>query len=421
MKKVLTWAGAAIVALVAVVLVANVAFVWSTDARLESQLKAIRDAGDPVALADLARPAVPSDKNAATYLRKAEPDVAAIVQETKDVRSAVQCPGFVLTPKDRQTVKASFAAHPKVMGLLQQAAACPEYEAPLDYTLPPDKFQENLAAVTRRIAGVARVLCRRVDMLVAEGNRNEAVRTAVLLLQLARHFDRNPTAAGHLAALAVREVAIQSANEALQTGPVARKVRDALDAELALQELADGYASMLKTERALGLDKTRRLPGRDFWLVQRGILNLGTSLYLDEMEAFLAVARSGSLSYSEADKALRQSQRADASPATEAFAKQVCVGVQATHLAATRVRAEIRALRALNAIQQANRKDAATLGQLGLPAEATVDPFNGESLRVKKLPRGWTVYSVGPNAQDDGGRVDNLSDIGVGPPPSAKT
>ena len=55
------------------------------------------------------------------------------------------------------------------------------------------------------------------------------------------------------------------------------------------------------------------------------------------------------------------------------------------------------------------------LTDLGLPAEATIDPFNGEPLHVKKLPEGWMVYSVGNNRVDDGGTLDGKTDIGAGP------
>ncbi len=55
------------------------------------------------------------------------------------------------------------------------------------------------------------------------------------------------------------------------------------------------------------------------------------------------------------------------------------------------------------------------LAELGLPVEATIDPFNGEPLHVKRLPEGWMVYSVGINLVDDGGIPDGKSDVGVGP------
>ena len=55
------------------------------------------------------------------------------------------------------------------------------------------------------------------------------------------------------------------------------------------------------------------------------------------------------------------------------------------------------------------------LTDLGLPPEVTIDPFNGEPLHVKRSPPGWTVYSVGTNGADDGGRLEGSSDVGVGP------
>ena len=58
--------------LVAIGLIANAWFVWTTDRRLEGQLAAIRAAGEPLTLADLARKPIPPEQNAATYLRRAE-------------------------------------------------------------------------------------------------------------------------------------------------------------------------------------------------------------------------------------------------------------------------------------------------------------------------------------------------------------
>ena len=68
----------ALSALVAVVLGVAAWFILTADARLERQLAAIRAAGDPVTLADLARKPIPPATNADTYLRQAEPGVKAI-------------------------------------------------------------------------------------------------------------------------------------------------------------------------------------------------------------------------------------------------------------------------------------------------------------------------------------------------------
>jgi hypothetical protein len=57
----------------------------------------------------------------------------------------------------------------------------------------------------------------------------------------------------------------------------------------------------------------------------------------------------------------------------------------------------------------------ADLTDFGLPKDATIDPFNSQPLRVKPTSQGWVVYSVGRDLVDNGGKLDDLSDIGVAP------
>ena len=142
LKKILKWTGVVLGGLVAIALVANAVFVWTTDARLERQLAAIRAAGDPLSLADLARKPIPAERNAATYLRRAKAGIDAIDKEVWTAPRFVECfetkgPAPTGTQK---AIKAVFSAYPDVIPLLRQAAACPEYDAQLDYTLPPEKF-----------------------------------------------------------------------------------------------------------------------------------------------------------------------------------------------------------------------------------------------------------------------------------------
>ncbi len=77
-----------------------------------------------------------------------------------------------------------------------------------------------------------------------------------------------------------------------------------------------------------------------------------------------------------------------------------------------------RCLRILNALQsRANMTgdQIPKLADLGLPLEATIDPYNSEPLHLKKTQAGWWVYSVGRNLADDGGKLDGITDIGAGP------
>ncbi len=38
-----------------------------------------------------------------------------------------------------------------------------------------------------------------------------------------------------------------------------------------------------------------------------------------------------------------------------------------------------------------------------LSKEVTLDPFDGQPLRYKRLPKGYMIYSIGPDGNDDGG------------------
>ena len=183
-------------------------------------------------------------------------------------------------------------------------------------------------------------------LLVNEGNRDEAVRTALIIFRLAHHLERNPTFINYLVVLTAQGIATESTNAALQAGPVSKEVHDALDAELALQERMGGYTWAIKSERAFGLDSFRNFPMRNFWLFYRARFNRWESEYLDEMQAFLALTH-GSSPYQEAERAIRRIQAKSSST----MAKLVGAPMQSIQQAVTRTRAIIRSLRVLNAIQ----------------------------------------------------------------------
>jgi hypothetical protein len=91
---------------------------------------------------------------------------------------------------------------------------------------------------------------------------------------------------------------------------------------------------------------------------------------------------------------------------------------QAAYSADARCTAQLRALRIVNALRafaEKNGREAKGLEELGLPREATIDPFSGEPLKLKHTEDGWIVYSVMTNGVDDGGDFKDLKDYGVAP------
>ena len=81
-EKILKWTGIVLGALVAILLITNAVLVRITDSRLEQQLAAIRDAGDPLSIAEVldAKP-IPPEQNAAVYLDRARDGIRAIRKE----------------------------------------------------------------------------------------------------------------------------------------------------------------------------------------------------------------------------------------------------------------------------------------------------------------------------------------------------
>ena len=406
-------------------LIANAIFVWTTDTRLERQLAEIRATGDPLTLAELARPPIPTEKNAATYLRRAEADIADI--------AGIELSGyadFLMPPKDQKIFKAALAAHPNVIPLLEQAAACPDIDAHIDCTLSAGEIIGKMLPDINLVRADASVLKDRARFLAAEGNCDEAARTALLLFRLAQHCEHfgPPMLVNYLVAMAVRGNAIDSANVALQAGPVSKGVRDALDAELAIQDRLEGFAPALKSERVVTLEYFGwESPLHGLWLINRGVWNRRKSEYLDKMKVLLALLHEP-VSYQQAECILGETDfLAQVMSGDTGQFERPFFGVMAMFQGVTQQRARIRSLRVLNALQThvpAGSTEVPKLTDLGLPAEAITDPYTGEPLHVKRTPQGWLVYSVGPNFRDDGGKLGdpgdpNAGDVGVGPPPPA--
>jgi hypothetical protein len=204
-------------------------------------------------------------------------------------------------------------------------------------------------------------------------------------------------------------------NQVLQAGPVSPSARQALDTELALHDTMVGYNWALRSERSYSLSSVRELRGSGIWLT-RGFSN---DLALRLNDLFARYLEKASRPY--ADVISDKSAPAARSGVTNLYGALVTLlepSLAAIREPAERTRALSRSLRVLNALQArlpAGGDDVPKLTDLGLPADATIDPYNGKPLRVKKLPEGWMVYSVGRNLVDDGGMLDHVNDLGAGP------
>lgn len=222
-------------------MISNAYFVWSTGSRLERRLVALRQAGDPVQLADLAHAPIPPEKNADSFLRRAADDLDAIQKELLAMYPKVGFPTGAVAPADREKLEALFAAYPAVIPLLEQAADCPDSDPQLDCTLPASRFLQPIMDRTNKHRLIYRVLRARSAMLLSKGRADEALANQVMALRLTRRRWREPSLIGYLVTVACEQVAMDGANQVLQAGPVSPSARQALESELALHDTMEGY------------------------------------------------------------------------------------------------------------------------------------------------------------------------------------
>ena len=413
--KLLKWTGIGVAALVVILLVVNTILVLVTDSRFEKRLAALRAEGDPVSIDDLlASEPIDPEQDAAVYVRRAEEGVQAIRGKLDVLFDSETFKRGRPTEDELKQIQSAFEAHPDVIPLLKQAAACPEYvplfsmgeRAKIGSPADPGQF---LAVIVPRVGmprEAARTLANWSLSLRMQGRRDEALEACRTLLQLSRHFEHEPSTVSYLATCACRGYAVQEASRVLQSGPVSDDARETLEKELALHEGVEGYRRALKTERACGVGLFGTFPLANSWL-GRGMWSRERNAYLDVIERFL----------SEADRPFHELPGDNAKTGGR-LADLLLPSLQSTRRSMEGSRARLRSLRVLNALgrrEGPGKMPKADLSDLGLPNRATTDPFTGNPLLVKKLPDGWLIYSVGKNLEDDGGQIEEEEDVGVGP------
>jgi hypothetical protein len=318
-----------------------------------------------------------------------------------------------LDDADRQALRKALEAYPKVVPLLEQAAACPDYQTSVDYTTSATGLMDYQLKDVQHFRAAINVLALKSRLQVAAGDRDGALATAGTMFRLARHLEHEPLVIGHLVLIACRAVACDMAHKALRAGPVSAKARDALDAVLAEADDPRAYLFALRSECAYGMDMIRTL-GPNTWFT-RAYFNDELSAEIDLINRLVELTDKPYADVAAFDAAWRQ-DRAMRRPLTNLIAPALIKVREARD----RCTALLRTLRVLNALQRRDRTDVPTLADLGLPAGATVDPYTGKPLTVKKLAGGWLVYAVGPDLTDNGGDVTSRKDIGFAPPEEKK-
>lgn len=421
MKRLLIWIGA----LLALAIVGNTMMAWRVSSQQNARLAAIRAAGMPASIAELRPRPVPDSLNAAAVIEAATPAINAFghdqmvfLERTPLGKECDRASGEQLPTAEQATaMRAILDQHAALDAAITQAVACNVWASRADFTLDHQQFINGAINEMRATRGAARYATWQFAVLAREGKTDDAVRRGIDLLKLARLHESEPMLVSYLVTIAVRVVAVHELNKALRSGPVSVDVRASLDAELTLADDPRSFAKMLTTERAVALESMDAMTSQMPPLVVSWLAWPAKQHFMGAFDLLDVVIV-------EAQQPWQQFQRAIVAgnlnaPPRGVLGELLWPGLRAGVEARTRDLAQIRALRILNALQyfaEAHGREASSLSELGLPAEATVDPYSGNPLLLKSTDDGWVVYSVSENQRDDGGILnDKRLDIGIGP------
>lgn len=414
----------------ALLLIANGFLAWQTDRQIQRRFAAIRAAGDPATISDLAPAPIPDDENAAIILRRIGPRLDAF---SKAYSSFLDSPlgkdydersehGERPSSEQLDTIRSILATYPDVSAALTQAASRPKYASLADYSLNHQQFLDAwLKNEVLRIRTAARFLNWQSEILSVAGEHDAAVHKGVELLHIARHYDNEPLLINYLVAIALRGIATRMMYDALATGPVPPDTHLEVDKELALHDSPQRLLHALKTERGFGGSVIMEagtvgvvVATRPFyfkiltWPMRRVYAN--SCNYMDEQIAMVGKSWPGSNA--------NIGRLAPSKTNLGVMAELLQPALQAAYDAESRNIATMRALRIFNALTEyrdTNSKEAAGLSDLKLPPATTIDPYSGQQLLLRKTDEGWIVYSVAQNGVDDGGDFKELKDYGVAP------
>jgi hypothetical protein len=406
---------------VGLLMIVNGVLAWSAQHRLDGRIAELREAKEPTSLADLAPTPIAPEKNAAAYLQQIEPQLENFGRDYVafyDTPLGKQVPlidglEWPANAEQQAAMRSMLDAYPTVQPATQKAAACDQYASLSDFSLAPSEFLESsIKAPT--IRNLTHYVSLRIAVLLGEGRSSEAIGLGLQILRITRLRDQEPALMSHEVSLGVRAIMLALINQAVRHNDVPPDVRTELDAELAAEDNFGSLKAALRDERAFSISYITERTSPLF--LKWPVLNW----MIGELDAEDQACKIAELPLDHI-RPRKDPVTKQTAPPQFANVKSQLIGasMRAAFESEFRRLTLARCLRVVNALgkyRAQTGKEAENLEQLSLPREATLDPFSGQPLRLKKIGVGWVVYSVWENGVDDGGRFDfKNGDWGFGP------
>lgn len=429
---------------------------------VQRRIDSIHRAGFPVTCVELDKwyPQPPAGENAADIFREAfahyetwtnkQVQLSAVTNRTTKIRrdllpvvgSAKLPPRTEPLPAEMQQLIAEYLSdNAEALRLLHQAASMKSSRYPIDLS----KGVETLLPHLNQLREGARLLFLEAMQYTEEQKPQPAVESVIASLGVSRSLNQEPTLISYLVHVACQGIALESLERILNRMPLTDEQLAKLAAAIEESENQQALTRAFVAERCMGVDifqgfrmgKTTlinemitALWGGDdpppFWMLPlltlyraTGLLELDENSYLDIMERYVKAMQllppeniAASHTVNEKVEHLTRWHVLSSRMLLTALDKAV--------IKAGRCAAKIRDAQAALAVERYRVANDALPKQLSdlvptfLPA-VPADPFDGKPLRYKILSKGYVIYSVGDDLEDNGGTEKNSKGVSYVP------
>ena len=395
---------------------------WNLDLRAQMEIQALRAEAGALALS-VAPPAIPDSANAAIlYEKTRERFEAATTAADKDVDYRDE------TKVNSAQVNAYLQRQEKTLEALRQATDMPGCRLDYDYGKPSI---EAVIAMNRPFRQWAILLSVAATSEAARGNPKLALADCRRIYAIGSHLNAPPMLITGLVMIGVDAVATDTVASVLP----AVTTRAQLDSFTPPdpRALSRAFARTLRGEEAFGLAMFADLGSGQGQYARKLRIGVGGALWFAWLRDDVGIYRE----YMQRQRDIAQQPYYQTADARKQIEEELRPDKRRGVMISIVVPSELRAIASL-ARAQALRASVAVacsatryrLDHGEYPATSNllvpgyldampVDPFDGQAMRMKKLPDGTLViYSVGTDGKDDGGVVDSTdsktspSDVG---------
>ena len=335
-----------------------------------------------------------------------------------------------LPAETRQLVAEYLSDNAEALQLLHRASAMKSCRYPIDL----NKGFATLLPHLNQLRQAARLLSLEAMEQTEEQRPQEAVESVIASLNVSRSLNQEPMLISYLVHVACQGISLESLQRILNRMPLTDTQLSELAAAIEESENQQALTRAFVGERCMGQSgfeelRTGKVPMKDmvsflgeppwwchlFWLYRTtGLLELDERCYLDIME---------------------ENVKATRLPPPEDMAAASAVVGKVNHLSLCHVLSRMMLPALDQAVIKAGRCDAMIhnaqvaiavehfrLANATLPKQLSdlvpaflsavpSDPFDGKPLRYKTLAKGYVVYSVGDDREDNGGVEKNSKGV----------